>query len=156
MGPEGGGSDDAAGLPVAGPMAAAAAPAPAPPAAIGLLLATNLATMDEGAGAAWHFSRGASGLRGSGGESGRRCEAGGLEGVRLGRARLHVHARRDMKIMPNTVHENYSHVPSEARRGMFQDYVNNASELTRIPWNLVQGTTRDEQTLTTVHPMSPF
>jgi len=25
-----------------------------------------------------------------------------------------------------------------------------------IPWTLVQGTTQDEKTLTTVHPMSPF
>jgi len=26
----------------------------------------------------------------------------------------------------------------------------------KFPWTLVQGTTQDEQTLTTVHPMSPF
>jgi len=30
-----------------------------------------------------------------------------------------VDARRDMKIKTNAVHEKYSHVPSEARRGMF-------------------------------------
>jgi len=47
-----GGDEDATGLPVAAPTAATAALAPAAPAAIGLLLAKNLATMDEGAGAA--------------------------------------------------------------------------------------------------------
>ena len=57
MGLEGGGGDDAAGLPVAAPTAAAAAPAPAPPAAIGLLSATTLETMDEGAGVAWRLPR---------------------------------------------------------------------------------------------------
>jgi len=83
----GGGGENAAGLPVAAPTAAAAAPAAAPPAAIGLLLATNLATMDEVAKAAWHVPRGADGMRGSGGEGGRRCEAGGLGGVRRSASR---------------------------------------------------------------------
>jgi len=83
VGLDGGAGEDAAGLPVAAPTATAAAPAPAPPAAIGLLLGTNLATMDEGAGVAWRLPRGAGGLRGSGGEGGRGCEAGGLRGVRL-------------------------------------------------------------------------
>jgi len=83
VGPEEGGGEDAAGLPVAALTAAVAARAPAPPAAIGLLLALNLATMDKGAGVAWRSPRGAAGLRGSGGEGGRRCEAGGLGGVRL-------------------------------------------------------------------------
>jgi len=83
----GGGGEDAAGLPVAARTAAAAAPAPAPPAAIGLLLETNLDTMEEGAGVAWRLPRGAGGLRGSGGEGGRRCEAGGLGGVRLSASR---------------------------------------------------------------------
>ena len=46
--------------------------------------------------------------------------AGALRGGRLGRARLPVDAWRDMKIKTNAVHEKYSHVPSEARRGMFQ------------------------------------
>jgi len=78
-----GGGEDAAGFPVAAPTAAAAAPAPAPLAAIGLLLATSLATMDEGAGVAWRLARGVGRLRGSGGGGGRRCEAGGLAGVRL-------------------------------------------------------------------------
>jgi len=87
MGLEGGGGEDATGFPVAAPTAAAAAPAPALPAAIGLLLGTNLATMDEGAGVAWRLPRGAGGLRGSGGEGGRRCEAGGLGGVRLSASR---------------------------------------------------------------------
>jgi len=72
---------------VAAPTAAAAAPALAPPAAIGLLLATNLATMDEGAGLAWRLPWGARGQRGSGGEGGRMCEAGGLGGVRLSASR---------------------------------------------------------------------
>ena len=67
---EGWGGEDAAGLPVAAPTAAAAAPAPAPPAAIGLLLATNLATIDEGARVAWRLPRGAGWLHGSGGEGG--------------------------------------------------------------------------------------
>ena len=49
-----------------------------------------------------------------------RWGAGALRGGRLGRARLPVDARRDMKIKTNAVHEKYSHVPSEARRGMFQ------------------------------------
>jgi len=80
---EGGGREDAAGLPVPASTAAAAAPAPVPPAAIGLLLATSLATIDEGAGSAWRLPRGSGGLRGSGGGGGRRCEAGGLGGVRL-------------------------------------------------------------------------
>ena len=84
---EGWGGEDAAGLPVAAPAAAAAAPAPAPPAAIGLLMATNLATMDEGAEVAWSLPRGAGGLRGSGGEGGRRRQAGGLAGVRLSASR---------------------------------------------------------------------
>jgi len=79
---EGRGGEGAAGLPVAAPTAAAAAPAPALPAAIGLLLATNSVTMDEGEGLAWRLPRGACGLCGSGGESGRRFEAGGLGGVR--------------------------------------------------------------------------
>ncbi|OSX75855.1 LOW QUALITY PROTEIN: hypothetical protein BU14_0218s0021 [Porphyra umbilicalis] len=57
-------------MPVAAPTAAAAAPAPAPPAAIGLLLGTNRATMDEGAGVACRLPRGACGLRGSGGKGG--------------------------------------------------------------------------------------
>jgi len=74
-------------LPVAARTAEAAAPAPAPPAVIGLLLATRLATMDEGAGVAWRLLRGAGGLCGSGGEFGRRCEAGGLGGVRLSASR---------------------------------------------------------------------
>jgi len=74
-------------LPVAAPTAVAAAPAPAPPAAIGLLLATNLATMDEGAGVAWRLPRGAGELRGSGGKGGRRCEAGRLGGLRLSASR---------------------------------------------------------------------
>jgi len=78
-----GGGEDAAGFPVAAPTAAAAAPAPAPLAAIGLLLATSLATMDEEAGVAWRLPRGVGRLRGSGGGGGRRCEAGGLAGVRL-------------------------------------------------------------------------
>jgi len=77
------GGEDAVGLPVAAPTAEAAAPAPAPPAAIGLLLAKSLPAMDEGAGVAWRLPRGASGLRGSGGGGRRRCEAGGLGGVRL-------------------------------------------------------------------------
>jgi len=83
------GGDDAAGLPVAAPTAAAAAaaPSPAPPAAIGLLLETNLATMDEGVGVAWRLPRAAGGLPGSGGEVGRRREAGGLGGVRLSASR---------------------------------------------------------------------
>ena len=80
----GGGGEDAADLPVAAPTAA---PAPAPPAAIGLLLATNLATMDEGAGVAWRLPRGAGELRGSGGKGGRRCEAGRLGGLRLSASR---------------------------------------------------------------------
>jgi len=71
----GGGGRDAAGLPVAALMAAASALSPAPPAAIGLLLARSLATMDEGAGVAWRLPRGAGGLCGSGGAGGRRCEA---------------------------------------------------------------------------------
>jgi len=133
---------------VAAPTAAAADPAPAPPAAIGLLLATSLAIMDEGAGVAWRLPQGAGGLRGSGGGGGRGCEAGGLGGVRLSasrawlgtvastaspgwgagalrggrlwRARLPVDARNDIKIKTNAVHEKYNHVPSEARRGMLQ------------------------------------
>jgi len=87
VGLEGRGGEDAAGMPVAAPTAAAAAPAPAPPAAIGLLLGTNRATMDEGAGVACRLPRGACGLRGSGGKGGRRCEAGGLGGVRLSASR---------------------------------------------------------------------
>jgi len=74
-------------LPVAALTAAAAAPAPAPPAVIGLLLATHIATMDEGAGVAWRLPREAGGLCGSGGEVGRRCEAGGLGGVRVAASR---------------------------------------------------------------------
>jgi len=77
------GERDAAGLPVAALMAAASALSPAPPAAIGLLLATSLATMDEGAGVAWRLPRGAGGLCGSGGAGGRRCEADRLWEVRL-------------------------------------------------------------------------
>ena len=135
---------------MAAPTAAAADPAPAPPAAIGLLLATSLAIMDEGAGVAWRLPQGAGGLRGSGGGGGRGCEAGGLGGVRLSasrawlgtvastaspgwgagalrggrlwRARLPVDARNDIKIKTNAVHEKYNHVPSEARRGMLQVY----------------------------------
>ena len=83
---EGRGGEDAAGLPVAAPTAAAAAPAPALPAAMGLLLVVNLATMDEGAGVAWRLPRGADGLRGSGGAGERRCEAGGLGWVTASRA----------------------------------------------------------------------
>jgi len=41
---------------------------------------------------------------------------------------LPVDARRDMKIETNAVHEKYNHVPSEARRDMFQ-----------VPWPLGQG-----------------
>ena len=130
----GGGSEDAVGLPVAAPTAAAAAPAPAPPAAaIGLLLATSLATMDEGAGVAWRLPRGAGGLCGSGGGGGRRYEAGGLAGVRLsasraclgtvaitaspgweadalrgGRLGRACHAQWDMKKNTNAVHKNIS------------------------------------------------
>jgi len=81
------GGEDAAGLPVAAPTAAATAPAPAPPAVIGLLLEKNLATMDEEAGVVWRLSQGAGGLRDSGGEGGRRCQAGGLGGVRLSASR---------------------------------------------------------------------
>ena len=126
---------DAAGFPVVAPTAATTAPAPAPPAAIGLLLATNLGAKDKGARVAWRLPRGAGGLRGSGGEGGRTCEAGGLGGVRLpesrawlgtvastaspgwgagalrggrlGRARLQVDARRDKKIKTSSVHEKY-------------------------------------------------
>jgi len=76
-----------AGLSVAAPTAAAAAPAPAPPAAIRLLLATTLATMDEGTGVAWRLPRGAAGLRGSGGEGGCRCEARGQGRVGLSASR---------------------------------------------------------------------
>ena len=79
--------EDAAGLPVTAPTAAAVAPAPAPPPAIGLLLEINLAIMDEGSGVAWRLPLGAGGLRGSGGEGGRRCEAGGLGGVRMSASR---------------------------------------------------------------------
>jgi len=74
-------------LPVAAPTTAAAAPAPTPPAAIGLLLATSLATMDEGAGLALRLPWGAGGLRCSGGKGGRTCEAVGLGGVRLSASR---------------------------------------------------------------------
>jgi len=84
---EEGGGEEAASLPMAALPAAAAAPAPAPPAAIGLLLATSLVTMDEGAGVAWRLPQGARGLCSSGSEGGRRCEAGGLGGVRLSASR---------------------------------------------------------------------
>jgi len=81
------GGEDSAGLPVAAPTAAAAAPAPAPPHAIGLLLASNVFIMDKGAGVAWRLAQGVGGLRGSGGEGGRRYEAGGLGGGRLSASR---------------------------------------------------------------------
>jgi len=81
------GGEEAASLPMAALTAAAAAPAPPPPAAIGLLLATSLATLDEGAGVAWRLPQGACGQRSSGSEGGRSCEAGGLGGVRLSASR---------------------------------------------------------------------
>ena len=58
MGLQGGRGEDVAGLPVAAPAAEKAAPAPAPPAAIGLILARHLATMDEGEIFAWRLPRG--------------------------------------------------------------------------------------------------
>ena len=80
---EGGGGENAACMPAAAASVASAASAPARPAAMSLLLATSLATMDEGAGMAWGLPREAGWLRGSGGERGRRCEAERLAEKRL-------------------------------------------------------------------------